>query len=178
MIDDIVPMGGNTLAMLNQLAEDQLAAEQALLDAEESVERAKAHLNDISQRQIPEALEELGLTQFATDKGLTIEIKEKIYAGLSEKNRPAGIKWLEDNGLGALVKRKVSIYAPKGSPERAQSVAEMARTAGLEVDDALSVHPTSLTAALREKLEEGEDVPVELFGILRKRFSKIVKVKK
>lgn len=175
-----MPLGENSLAMLNSYAEQQLAAEQAVAEAQKVLDTAERKLKDLSGRIIPEALEELGITTFKTTDGLTIEVKEKIIAGLSEKNRVEGIKWLEDNGLGKLVKRKIIIMAPKGQPDLADALVGNAQKDGLEVDDEENVHNTSLAAAIREKLEDGEDVPLDLMGVVRLRFSKVFfkKVKK
>ncbi len=171
--EDKLPLGENSLAMLNDLAEQQLAAEKAVNEAAAVLDRAERRLKDLSGRIIPEALEDLGMTSFETTGGLTMEVKVKIIAGLSEKNRVAGIKWLEDNGLGKLVKRKVTILAPKGEPEKAEDLVTRARADGLEIDDEESVHNTSLAAALREKMEDGEEVPLELMGVLRLRTTKV-----
>lgn len=172
-----LPLGENALAQLNALAEAQLAAEREVLKKEQELEQANNALKDISHRQIPELLEELGITQFKTQDGLTIEIKEKIVAGLSKANLAPGIRWLEENGLGSLVKSKMVVYAPKGSPELLDDLKIEASDRGLDHEEKFDVHPMSLAAAVKELLEEGKEVPLELLGVLRIRSSKI-KVKK
>ena len=42
-----------------------------------------------------------------------------------------------------------------------------------EVDDVANVHPSTLAAFVREKLREGEELPLDLFGVHRQRIAKI-----
>jgi len=41
------------------------------------------------------------------------------------------------------------------------------------VDDKAAVHPSTLTSFVKERLAEGDDFPLELFGVHRQRSSVI-----
>lgn len=172
---DELPLGGNALAAISKLAEDQWAAEKEVERLQEELEEAGRALRKISEIDLPNMLEELGLSEFKTDSGLVVTVKESIKAGISKDRMAAGIKWLEDNSLGKLVKYGMKITIPKGDTETSEKIYEA--TKNLVGEDQISseatVHPQSLGAAVRELLEKGVDVPMDLLGVHRARASKV-----
>ena len=44
---------------------------------------------------------------------------------------------------------------------------------GLEADDKTSVHPSTLASFVREKLRDGQEIPLDVLGVHRQRISKI-----
>ena len=168
----IQPTASGDLIQLQDLAEQQSRAEAKVARIEAELASAREELKDIAERQLPELMDQVGLETFKTRSGLVIHVQETIRASIPRANAARAFAWLKANGHEAMIKRTVSVEFGKGEDERAEALrAALARE--YEVEDKASVHPSTLAAFVREKLRDGEEVPLELFGVHRQRVSKI-----
>ncbi|MFA7063759.1 MAG: hypothetical protein WC132_06450 [Methanomethylophilus sp.] len=172
-LDYVQPQtAGGELSQLSALAEQQAAAAAKVADLEAQLNKAREELRDIAERQVPELMDQIGIGEFKTTSGLKIKIDETIRASIPKAKAPLAFAWLKNNGHGSLIKRVVSVAFGKGEDERAEELRQQL-SVQFEVDDNASVHPSTLAAFVREKLRNGEEVPLDLFGVHRQRVSKI-----
>ena len=61
----------------------------------------------------------------------------------------------------------------KGETEVAAQAMAALIEAGLEPEAKYAVHPQTLGAWVREMLEEGEDIPIDILGVFRQRTAKV-----
>lgn len=163
---------GNALAELSLLADRQAEAALRVAELEKQLEEARDRLRDISERQLPEKMDELGMEEFKTRSGLKIKIKETIRGSIPKARQSEAYRWLRDNGFGGLIKREVKIPFGMGEDEKAQSLLSSLGEE-YDYDDKTSVHPSTLQAFLREQLSEGANIDLEMFGAYRQRTSVI-----
>lgn len=92
-----------TMTDLRLLCE-QMKAIQSRKDAiEEQLKGINAELDSLRLRQIPEAMEALGLRN-ATFEGLgRVQLAEDIYASTREGMKDRGIQWLRDCGYDGMI---------------------------------------------------------------------------
>lgn len=152
------------LTRLAQLAADQ-GAEVARLTAE--LEGASNAYRRTVEVDLPSAMEEANMATFTTDTGLEISVKERVHAHIAKERYPQAVKWLDENGHAALVKRTVIVAFNRDQAEAAQELVMRERASGLDAKQEFKVEPSTLKKFVREKLEKGEEVPVELFGVHR-----------
>lgn len=167
---------GNALAELSLLADRQAEAALRVAELEKQLEEARGRLRGISDRQLPEKMDELGMEEFKTRSGLHIRIKEAIRTSIPKTRQAEAFEWLRQNGYGGLIKRIVAVKFGKGEDEVAEKLArDLARDLanGREVDDTASVHPSTLLSFVTEQLANGVDLPLDLFGVHRQRTSVI-----
>lgn len=165
---------GGELSQLTQLAEQQAAAQSKVADLEAQLNKAREELRDIAERQVPELMDRIGIGEFKTTTGLKIKIDETIRASIPKANAPLAFAWLKNNGHGSLIKRVVSVSFGRGEDEQAeQLVKKLNDELHFEAEDSASVHPSTLAAFVREKLRNGEEIPLDLFGVHRQRVAKI-----
>jgi len=164
---------GGELNQLQQLAEQQASAEAEIADLEAKLNKAREKHRDLAERQVPELMDQIGMTEFKTTTGLTIKVEEKIRASIPKAKAPLAFHWLKEHGHAAMIKRVVSIAFGKGEDEKAEEFCETLGEQHFEYDDKASVHPSTLAAFVKEKLENGDDIPLDLFGVHRQRASKI-----
>lgn len=169
---------GDVLARLNKLANDQAKAEAEVAKKEAELTQAKEKLRDIAERQLPELMDSVGYTELKTASGLEVSIDEKIRASIPKAKAPQSIAWLKANGHGALVKRVISVAFGKGEDEDAEKLFKKLDEGDYEVEDNAGVHPSTLASFVKKKLEAGEDIPMDLFGVHRQRVAKIGTPKK
>lgn len=167
------PSSGDALATLTGLAERQALLESEAADLEAQLTAKREELREVAERQVPELMDSLNLAEFRTASGLKIAVQETIRASIPAAQAPAAFAWLREHGHGALIKRALSVSFGKGEDDRAQALAAELEAKGFVPEDKTSVHPSTLAAFVREKLQAGAELPVELFGVHRQRASKI-----
>ena len=157
------------LVQLAELANAQRDAEVLVEKYEEQLKKAKQGLRKISEDKLPTLMDELDMTTFSTKSGLTVTIKESIRASITKANNPAAMAWLRENGHEKLIKHEVKIQ-PANEKEAAALTKKLAKVSYV---DTTSVHSQTLAKFVREKMEAGEDIPQDLFGVFRQRISKV-----
>lgn len=172
-LDDISADSSDVLAKLGQLAEQQLAAEREVEDAERALAAANAKLDDLANRQIPELMDSVGMKELKTRSGLKVIIRETIRASISGERAPEAFAWLRDHNHASLIKRVISVAFGRGEDTKAADIVAAVEALGVHPDNKESVHPQTLSAFVKEQLEEGVDVPMDLLGVFRQRVSKI-----
>ena len=177
---DAVPTGDNVKARLHGLADQQIALEATVAKLEAELKTAKKDLAMIAGDNktagtLPTLMDELGVTQFKTDSGVTMEIDEQIYAGIPKNREDEAVKWFDDNGASKLVKRTFTISFSKDEETWAhQFEGQMKRRKKpLHCERRQVVHHSTLKAWVNEALREGKDIPLDLFGVFRRKISKV-----
>ncbi len=140
---------------------DDLKAEQKLLAAIEEVD-------------LPNALTTARTKKFTAEDGTTVELKDGIYAGITEANKAAAFTWLRDNGHGDLIKRVIQVSFDRGQEAAADALLEVLATIEhKDAEDKTSVHTGTLTAFVKEQLKEGNPLDEGLLGVYRRRYAEV-----
>ena len=80
------------------------------------------------------------------------------------KQQEEAFEWLRSNGHGDMVKNVVSVGFGMGEDSMAAEFKDLAMSKGLHPDQKESVHPSTLRAFVKDRVEEGAEFPMELFG--------------
>lgn len=169
------PTSSDALAQLGTLAQEMTAMETRVVEAERALKTAQDDLRTISEKTIPEAMDALGIEEFTARGGLKIRIAEAVRASIPKQRQEEAVVWLDAHGYASLVKRKFTIQFGKDEEAWANRfAADLARRKRqLAVAQDKAVHPSTLSAFVREQLEAGADLPLDLFGVYRQRFAKL-----
>jgi hypothetical protein len=151
--------------MAQMLLERQ--AEQAA--AEAALEAIKKKVVQIEQEDLPTLMAELGLQEFKLSSGEKITIKDEVACSISKEHQSAAFAWLIKNKFGGIIKTLVAVQFGKGEHADAARMAKALQTQlgkahPVELDE--SVHPQTLKAFVKERLQNGDALPVDLFGVL------------
>ena len=172
--------GGNmsaTLADLAKLAQEQLDCEAAVAAAQAALTRAQDRLKDVCERRLPEAMADLSMKDFTTEAGLKITIENTVRASPPKADREKAWAWLRANGHAGLLKRKVMVEFGKGEDEKAQELVGGLLKDFEAVTDETGVHPSTLSAFVKDQLAKGIEIPIATFGIFEQKVAKIKKPK-
>jgi hypothetical protein len=163
------------LAQLGALAKQQQDLEQDIIRQEAVLDGTRDRLRILSEKTIPELMDQLEMAAFSTRDGLHVKVAEAIRASIPKARQGEAVKWLDDHGFEKLVKRIFTIRFGKEEEAWANRfAADLAkRKHQLNVEKESSVHSRTLAAFVKEQLEAGTDIPLDLFGVFRQRFSKI-----
>jgi hypothetical protein len=99
-----------------------------------------------------------------TDDGSELMVRETYSATPLVANRPQVHQWLRDHGYGDLIKNTVSCTFGRDEDEDAREFYELAESSGYCAEAKTEVHPSTLRAFVKERVEAGDDFPMELFG--------------
>jgi hypothetical protein len=143
---------------LRDLEDQAKAEEQALKDKEKEIER-------ISGEVIPTLLSEMGLSSLKLADGSAVDVKPYYSANISLKNRESAYSWLRQNGLGDIIKNEVSVSFGRGEDNKAAEYANLAKGQGYQPTQKLKVEPMTLKALVRERIENGLEMPMDIFNV-------------
>ena len=170
------------LATLIDLANQQIHQEELIALMTEELAEAGKRLNALRQVQIPEAMAELGLADFTLADGSKLTVKAYVSGSLpkEEAAKDDALEWLEDNGGEGLIKTTLTMAFGKSQHNEALALLDELRKRNIPVDEAYGVHAASLQSFAKEKLANGEEIPLEKLGLNTGRVSKITapKIKK
>lgn len=154
------------LEKIVKLAQMQLEQEELVAHLENELKEAKQRFQELSERELPDAMEEAEVEEFTLKDGRRVKIVTEYYASISENNRAVAFGWLRGKGHDGIIKRDVTAKFTKGQDKLANSVVEYLRANyAVPINDKESVHYQTLRAFIREQFEGGVDVPMDTFGV-------------
>lgn len=167
---------------------DALATEikQIELKLKEKVEQKRV----VVETNIPELMQAMNCKEIVTADGLRVELREEVRASFPSRDkapekREEAFRWLTENGHVDLIKHNLTLKFTKGEREVADKIVAILKEARTEDDKPFqlnmdrddSVHPQTLLAFLRERLREGDEIPLDKFGAFVQKFAKITRDK-
>ncbi len=147
------------------------ALARQIRDKEENVKSLEQQLKDekksllkLTDEDMPAMLAEIGISSFSLDDGSQVEVKQTYGASILVDNRPKAYEWLRDNGYDDIIKNTVLCQFGRGEDDLASSFAAFAQQQGYVPEQKTEIHPQTLRAFVKERVEEGDAFPMELFG--------------
>lgn len=159
----------NILARLSLKADEYVEALREVEQARAALDRAERRARMIREEELPALMDEAKQTDVRTSSGLRVTLKEVIRASIPEARRAEALSWLESRGHASVIKHVLTAEFGRGEGERAVQAAQALMSINVIPSEKRSVHPQTLAALIRELLEQGSDVPLELFGVHRQR---------
>ena len=143
-----------------------------LLDLQEQARRIEDNLkskNDeirmLSEQEIPNLMQEAGVSEFKLADGSSVSVKPFYAAKIPVSKTDEAFQWLTGNGYGDLIKNTVSLNFGKSEDNVANSLVEDLKSKGHNVSQKKKVEPQTLKAFVKEAIQNGQNVPMDLFGI-------------
>ena len=168
------------LKTIAQLASEQLAAEARIAALQEKL-KAEAQIYDrIRLTDLPQALSAAGMSAFTLGNGAKVEVKRDYFCSLTGQYKPAALAWTRENELEEIISNTVTLSFGKGySPKQIEKVLKMANDfKNCQATTAETINTTTFKAVVRERLENGEAVPVAELGITIQDAAKITAPKR
>jgi hypothetical protein len=164
----------STLDKLTLTAERTIAARVAL---EEQLHKAKKLEDDLLNRQIPEQMANMRLDKCTTSSGIEVVIKRDIRGTMPGRDRvdarQASLRWLIDSGNGGVIKNNVTVTLDRGEDDRADALVVELKGKGFDVENEKSVHASTLSALIRELIENGKVIPPGTVNVFDQRVAKL-----
>jgi hypothetical protein len=149
--------------------------EDEISNAEKSVSKLKEQAKTLSQFEIPAMMEEMHITKLKLKDGESVEIKKIYGASIPQEHQEAAFKWLRDHDLGDIIKNDITVTFGRGEDNKASEYANLAKGQGYEPVQKIGVHPQTLKAVVRERLESGREMPSDIFKTYAGNSTKITR---
>ena len=149
--------------------------EEQITASEDHTKTLKEKARELSQVLIPKKMQEMNVTKLKLKDGASIEVTNFYSARVTPEKQEEAFKWLRDHGLGDIIKYDVTVTFGMGEENKAEHFAVLAKGQGYEPIQKIGVHPQTLKAVVRERVESGQDMPVNLFNTFVGNQTKITK---
>ncbi len=124
---------------------------------------------------IPTMMQEMNVRTMKLADGSAIEVKPVYGASITEAKKEEAFKWLRDNDLGNIIKNEVTVSFGRNEDNKAANYANLAQSQGYQPVQKLKVESMTLKALVRERIENGLDMPSELFNVFQGNRTKITR---
>ena len=137
--------------------------EDQILDAENHIKALKAEKHKLSTELIPSLMAEMGTERIDVD-GVAVIVKPIVHASIPEDKRDQAFGWLREHGHEDIIKNDVVLSFGKGQDNVVKNLIAELRGDGFSPEHKVHIHPMTLKAFVREQLEKGSAINLDLFG--------------
>ena len=148
---------------LSDLVRALKRVEQQIDDAEIHMKSLKAEKHKLSVELIPGLMDEMGVERLDVD-GVTVSRKMMVHASIPVDRREDAYAWLRENNLDHIIKNDVVVSFGKGQDNEAGHVVGLLREQGFDPDTKTHIHASTLKAFVKERVENGKPIDLDMFG--------------
>jgi len=149
---------------------DQLTIE--INKKEEELKSLKLQKHLMSTEQIPTMMDEMGVQRLDVEN-LSVSLKPLINASIPPTRREEAYQWLRENDLDDIIKNDVILSFGKGEDNIAGDIMYDLEQRGLHPEKKTHIHSMTLRAFIRERVEKGLPIDLDLFGAYVARIADI-----
>jgi hypothetical protein len=131
---------------------------------EKTLKARKEDLRKQSEEELPSMMAEIGVNSFELDDGSRVTVKDLYGGHISATNRDAAYQWLRENNFDDIIKNTLSIVFGRGEDQEADRYMKILEGHGLLPEQNTGVHSSTLKAWIKERMEAGDEFPMDLFG--------------
>tara|TARA_R110000764_G_scaffold34193_4_gene76408 strand:+ start:3861 stop:4418 length:558 start_codon:yes stop_codon:yes gene_type:complete len=148
---------------LSDLVRKLRAVEDNISDTEQHLKGLKAEKQKLSIENIPALMDEMGVERIDVD-GVTVTRKMMVHASIPKDRKDEALGWLRSEGLDDIIKNDVTCSFGKGEDNVAGDVLGMLQQQGYDATAKTYVHPMTLKAFVKERMESGKPIDLDMFG--------------
>ena len=155
--------------------------EDQIEELEDKLKKLKEQRYDLQMRELPEMMDAAGTDSIGIPgQSLDLVVKPYYKAVIPKETAAAAAAWLDEHGFGDIIATFVSVQFSKGEREHAVAVLDIIenyfRTHNIErhqPEIETSVHWKTLTSFVKEQVERGEVLPLDILGATVGRIAEI-----
>lgn len=163
-LDGLTPKNSQRMRSMAEIARAIGNKEAEIGDLEDLLKSKKEELRRQSEEELPSMMAELGINSFELDDGSKVTVRD-LYGGyISVPNRDAAYEWLRENNYDDIIKNIIAVQFGRGEDQKAEQYLKILEGHGLLPEQNTSIHPSTLKAWVKERMENGDQFPMDLFG--------------
>ena len=148
---------------LSDLVRALRSVEQQIEDTENHLKALKQQKHRLSVENIPAVMDEMGVERIDVD-GVTVSRKMMVHASIPVDRKDDAFSWLREQGLDDIIKNDVVVSFGKGEDNMAGDVVGMLQDRGFDPQTKTHIHPSTLKAFVKERIESGKPIDLDMFG--------------
>ena len=152
------------LSTLTGFADAIIKQDAFVKELEEKLKEEKRKLLKMTDEDLPALMTEANSLEFTLTDGSKVTIKPQYGASIKVDNRPAAYEWLREHGHDDIIKNTISCQFGRGEDDLASSFKAFAEKEGYVPTQTEKIEPMSLRGFVKERVENGDEFPMELFG--------------
>ena len=158
-------LADDKVAGISALAKRAKMLEKEIVEMEETLNERNEQYRKLTEQTIPEAMAEAGMRKFVMEDGSSIDVKPFYGASIPKARQAEAYKWLRDNGFDDIIKNTISVRFGRNEDELSARLLNLLGTQGFPAEQAQKIEPQTLKAWVKERVEKGQPVDTELFGV-------------
>ena len=158
--DEIKTEAGTQLSDLIREAQYQ---SQLLEKHELAAKEAKKEYQRITRELIPAEMEAMGLERVDVD-GNSVSLSSFVYASIPAPRKEEAFNFLRSIGEDDIIKNEVTVQFSRGQDNQAGAFFDDCTQQGLDPTQKQSVHPMTLKGWIKDRLQSGQDIDLDMFG--------------
>jgi len=162
---DALKVSDETVTGISGLARRAKLLEKEISDLTASLAEKEENYRKLTEHSIPEAMAEAGMRKFVMEDGSMVDIKPFYGASIPKARQAEAFTWLRQNGFDDIIKNTVSVRFGRGEDELCARLLQVLGEQGYPAEQAEKVEPQTLKAWVKERIEKGQPVDSELFGV-------------
>jgi len=159
--DSVTTEGGSRLS---HLIRESMDLDSKIADAEQYLKDLKYKKRKLNEEDIPALMQEMGVDS-VTVEGNKVSLRQFVHARIAEDKRDEAFSWLRSIGEGDIIKNDVTVSFNTGQDNLAGAVIDDLRNQGLEPAQKTHVHPQTLKAWVKGRIESGKEIDFDTFGV-------------
>lgn len=185
--NDLRVASDNDLKRAQRLAKDLIDVTANIEHVEKQLKDLKKRRAEIESREIPDLFGEIGVDSVGIPDGNCDVVvkpfyKANIAATWDEERREQAFRWLEENGYGDIISIDVTVSFKRGERALADSFLDVIRKSFPGANShppvmKMGVPWNTLTALVKEQIERGEAIPLDVLGATVGQVASITKRK-
>jgi hypothetical protein len=190
LLDDVAP-ASNELGAIADLAQQMFDLEEEISAIELSLKQKKQDLNKLANQDLPDLMQELNIKDFSLNNGAKVKVEDVVSASVPSQSsiiRAKGddkaeleirqqqcFEWLRANGGAELIKSNVEVQFGRDEDALCNEFTQELKNRSLHYKRAMGVHPATINSFIKEKIDNGQNIPRDLFKVYEGRRAKIRK---
>ncbi len=189
-LDDVAP-ASNSLGAITDMGQKMYDLLKEIKELEDLLKKKKWDFTNLAEHELPDLMQELNCKDFTLSNGTKCEIKEILSGSIPsngaiekakgddkldlEMRQKQCLDWLRDNNHGDLIKSNVTVPFSKTEDKKCNEFVNELREKNIFYNRAVGVHHGQLNALLKERVEDGKEIPYDLFKVFTGRKAIFVK---
>ena len=146
--------------------------QQQIEDAEQHLKALKKEKQSIAFEQIPMLMDEMSLERVDVD-GLSVKLKPFVTASIPADRKQDAFNWLREHGLDDIIKNDIIVSFGRGQDNQAGDVMYDLEQKGFHPEQKTHIHSMTLKAFVRERVEQGLPIDLDMFGAFVARTAEV-----
>ena len=157
-------VSGEKGSTLPTLIRESMKMNEEIAQAEQQLKELKLNKRKVNNEHIPSRMKEMGMDGITVD-GNKVTLRQFVHARISEEKRDEAFAWIRSIGEGDIIKNDVTVSFNAGQDNVAGAVVDDLKSKGLDPAQKTHVHPMKLKAWVKDRIEKGQEIDFDTFGV-------------